>query len=319
MKQKSIRHWADNTLLGLISATLSESTLARVIGCTSSVEPWSLIWENYRRNLLQIFSLTRYNSMFFIVALVLLLSTFRKPSLFLKHWLLLENISPPKNQLPLCLMALVMVLTCLSLRLGTTTSCHSSLPCVFASWATKLGARSYLLLNLNHLWHLRLLSPYLPLSRIIFEPKVVRVFGAVIIYDSHGYNYSCNNNLGISDSASSQLQCQLCNGFDHSARNRLWLSSFGQLTVPSSLNIAFVGPQIAPLQLNLPASSQSHDDGWYIDTSASTYMTGDNALLHDHIPYSGLNTVQLGNGENLPITIIDNPTLPHNSSSFSSL
>ena len=118
-------------------------------------------------------------------------------------------------------------------------------------------------------------------------------------------------------------QCQLCFGYGHSARNCSRLPTFTQPSVPRSLNSAFAGLQIAPYpQANHSGfspdypSMPSYDPSWYPDTGASTHMIGNPALLQQRAPYTGPDTVQLGNGDQLPITYTGNMSLPIGSSSF---
>ena len=61
-----------------------------------------------------------------------------------------------------------------------------------------------------------------------------------------------------------------------------------------------------------PASVQ--DPNWYPDTGATHHMTGDPRPLQNCAPYTGSDSVYLGNGTSLPITYTGNMSLPMGSS-----
>ena len=91
--------------------------------------------------------------------------------------------------------------------------------------------------------------------------------------------------------------------------------------MPRSLHSAFVGLQIAPA----PASQGYHssfsaqppyEHAWYPDTGASTHMTGNTCLIQLRVSYTGLDSVLLSNGDQLPIAYTGNMALPIGSFSF---
>ncbi|KAF9593968.1 hypothetical protein IFM89_026511 [Coptis chinensis] len=85
--------------------------------------------------------------------------------------------------------------------------------------------------------------------------------------------------------------------------------------VPDSLHSTFAGLQIAPPALPQPyysrspssyTAQQSYDLAYYLDTGASIHMIGDPAYLHQRTPYTGPDSVLLGNSDKLPITYTGN-------------
>src|SRR3954470_9213063 len=83
--------------------------------------------------------------------------------------------------------------------------------------------------------------------------------------------------------------CQICFQRGYRAPNCYHLSHFFNST-----------KKLQPQALSAQSSLQpAYDPSWYPDTGASTHRTGDPILLQKRSPYSGLDRVQLGNGERL--------------------
>lgn len=72
---------SDSTLTSLISMTLFESTIPTIIGCTSSVDIWTLIQEDYSKKIVANWPSTRHNSLILPVALNKSPNIYRKPSI----------------------------------------------------------------------------------------------------------------------------------------------------------------------------------------------------------------------------------------------
>src|SRR5436190_11404801 len=100
--------------------------------------------------------------------------------------------------------------------------------------------------------------------------------------------------------------CQICFRRGHRAPDCYNLPHFFNLT-----------KKLQPQALSAQSSLQpAYDPSWYPDTGASTHMTGDATLLQKRSSYGGPDSVQLGNGERLPVSHIGNTALSLGSSSF---
>src|SRR3954466_1566249 len=100
--------------------------------------------------------------------------------------------------------------------------------------------------------------------------------------------------------------CQICFRRGHRAPDCCHLSHFFCST-----------KKLQPQALSAQSSLQlAYDPSWYPDTGASTHMTGDATLLQKRFSYGGPDSVQLGNGDRLPVSPIGNTALSLGLSSF---
>ncbi|KAH0650351.1 hypothetical protein KY284_030263 [Solanum tuberosum] len=94
-------------------------------------------------------------------------------------------------------------------------------------------------------------------------------------------------------SPESRSRCQICNGVNHLAPN--CFQRYNHMINPSTY-LTHQSPHIEP-------------QNWYPDSGASHHITPDLASLHHVEDYNGMDQVQVGNGQGLPIHHTINSTL----------
>ena len=111
-----------------------------------------------------------------------------------------------------------------------------------------------------------------------------------------------------------RVQCQLCFKFGHTALT-CWTRSDSIIPSPIYANISSFQPVLHdPEPSILGTPSTVSDPLWYPNTRATHHITHDSTIFNKKQNYTGPDTVQLGNGSDMPIYNVGSTSL-YNASS----
>ncbi|CAL9005508.1 unnamed protein product [Prunus brigantina] len=125
---------------------------------------------------------------------------------------------------------------------------------------------------------------------------------------SHGG--SSSNSHSSSHSSHGVIVCQFCDKRGHDAATCRKLGRLLNQTSSSQSSSPYSGYYVHP-------QSQSPSASWIMDTGATAHVTADNSHLQNSVPYSGSNSLQVGDGNCLPISHIGSSVITTPSADFS--